>query len=103
MVVRLIGSSLFFVIQVGMDRSNYHYRIAKAIHFKDCWSWIADGSDNSRYGLPYVHVVDKETAEGWKLQTRLYGVIVHGICSCAYTFPAYMTGGSNCMIEVLHR
>ena len=85
------------------DRACYHYRIAKSIHMKDSWSMIVDGSDNSRYGLPYMHVVDKETAEGFKMQTRLYGVIVHGVCAAAYTFPAHLKGGSNVTIECIHR
>jgi hypothetical protein len=90
-------------MQVMTDRSCYNYRIARSMLFKDAWSMAVDGSENSKYGLPYLHVIDKSTAEGYKMQTRLYGVIVHGVMAAAYTFPTYMKGGSNVTIECIHR
>jgi hypothetical protein len=36
-------------------------------------------------------------------QTKLYGAIMHGEFSGAFLYPDYMEGGSNCVIEVIHR
>jgi hypothetical protein len=51
-------------MQVILERSAYHYRIQKSIHFKDSLSIVVDGSDMSRYGLPYFCQADKLTTEG---------------------------------------
>jgi hypothetical protein len=37
------------------------------------------------------------------MQTRLVGAIIHGHFAAAYLYPAYMVGGSNVTIEVIHR
>ena len=37
------------------------------------------------------------------MQTRLFGAIIHGHFAAAYLYPAYMVGGSNVTIEVIHR
>jgi hypothetical protein len=37
------------------------------------------------------------------LQSKLYGAIVHGHFSAAYLYPDYQEGGSNVVIEVIHR
>jgi azurin len=47
-----------------MERSAYHYRIQKSITFKDSLSVVIDGSEMSRYGLPYFCVSDKSTTDG---------------------------------------
>jgi hypothetical protein len=51
-------------VQVIMERSAYHFRIQKSITFKDSLSMVIDGSDMSRYGLPYFCQSDKSTTEG---------------------------------------
>jgi hypothetical protein len=50
-------------LQVIVERSAYHYRIQKSIHFKDTLSIVIDGSEMSRYGLPYFCQADKLTTE----------------------------------------
>jgi hypothetical protein len=62
-----------------------------------------DGAEVSRYGLSYFCVSDKESCEGWKIPTRLYGAILHGEFAAAYVFPAFLPGGTNVVIEVIHR
>jgi hypothetical protein len=89
------------LFQVSIDRSCYHYRIQRSILFKDCLSMIVDGADMSRYSLPYFCTADKQSSEGWKVPTRLYGAIVHGEFAAAYLYPAHLPGGSNVTIEVI--
>ena len=43
------------------------------------------------------------TLTGWKQPVRLYGALVHGEFSAAYVYPAHLPGGTNVMIEVIHR
>jgi hypothetical protein len=83
-----------------MDRAGYHYRIQRSIQFKESLSLVVDGAEMSRYSLPYFCVHDKESAEGWRLPTRMYGAILHGEFSAAYVFPAFLPGGTNVVIEV---
>jgi hypothetical protein len=90
-------------LQVRIERSCYLYRIEKAIRYKDCLSMVVDGSEFSKYGLPYFCVQDKETTDGWKVPTRMYGSILHGEFASAYLYPAHLPGGSNVTIEVIHR
>lgn len=59
-------------IQVIMDRSAYHYRIERSIYFQNSLSIVIDGSEMSRYGLPYFCQIDKQTAAGWKLAIALH-------------------------------
>jgi hypothetical protein len=89
--------------QIRIERSCYLYRIEKAIRYKDTLSMVVDGSEFSKYGLPYFCVQDKETTDGWKVPTRMYGSIVHGEFASAYIYPAHLPGGSNVTIEVIHR
>lgn len=86
-----------------MDRSCYHYRIERSIQFKNSLSMVVDGADMSRYSLPYFCVTDKESAEGWKIPTWLYGALVHGEFAAAYVYPAWLSGGTNVTIEVIDR
>ena len=86
-----------------MERSAYHYRIQKSIQFKDSLSMVVDGAEMSRYGLPYFCQADKSTSEGWKIPTRMYGAMVHGEFAAAYLYPAHLPGGTNVMVEVIHR
>jgi hypothetical protein len=55
----------FVCFKVIMERSAYHYRIQKSITFKDSLSIVIDGSEMSRYGLPYFCQSDKSTTEGF--------------------------------------
>lgn len=51
-------------MKVAIERSCYHFRIERSIHFGDSLSLVVDGAEMSRYGLPYFCQVDKETCEG---------------------------------------
>lgn len=92
---------------------------------------VVDGSEMSRYGLPYFCQSDKTSCEGaynigcsstklnfvsfwddpnigisclgWKLATRLYGGIIHGRFAGAFMYPAHLSGGSNVTCEVIYR
>ena len=64
---------------------------------------VVDGAEMSRYGLPYFCQNDKSTQDGWKIPTKMYGAIVHGEFAAAYCFPAHLPGGTNVMVEVIHR
>lgn len=94
---------------------------------------VVDGSEMSRYGLPYFCQSDKSSSEGvmremnfllwvhprswnfqiqhsfiaaasgWKIATRLYGGIIHGHFAGAFMYPAHLTGGSNVTCEVIYR
>jgi hypothetical protein len=86
--------------QVAVDRAGYHYRIQRSIQFKESLSLVVDGADMARYSLPYFCVNDKETSEGWRIPTRMYGGILHGEFSGCYVFPAFFPGGTNVVIEV---
>jgi hypothetical protein len=86
--------------QVKTERAGYHYRIQRSIQFKESLSLVVDGAEMSRYSLPYFCVNDKESSEGWRIPTRMYGAILHGEFSAAYVFPAFLPGGTNVVIEV---
>jgi hypothetical protein len=86
--------------QVALDRAGYHYRIQRSIQFRESLSLVVDGAEMSRYSLPYFCVNDKETSEGWRIPTRMYGAILHGEFSASYVFPAFFPGGTNVVIEV---
>jgi hypothetical protein len=88
---------------VATDRAAYHYRIQRAILFKDTLSMIVDGADMARYSIPYFCVNDKQSSEGWKIPLRLYGAILHGEFAAAYLYPANLPGGTNVTVEVIHR
>jgi hypothetical protein len=116
------------LLQVRIDRAGYHFRALRGSDFPDALSMVVDGSENSKYSLPYLCLIDKETSTGFKikvllpvtqlcppsiqqliaicyfvLQTKLYGAIVHGVFSAPYIYSDYQIGGSNVTIKVIHR
>jgi hypothetical protein len=92
------------LLEVRNDRTLYECRILEAIQMKSqCLSITIDGSDNAKYGFPYFAVKTHGSQKGHKIQTKLYGAIVHGHWAATYLYSANMTGGTNVTIEVLHR
>jgi hypothetical protein len=92
------------LLDVRNDRTLYECRILEAIRMRSqCLSITIDGSDNAKYGFPYFAVKTHASQKGHKIQSKLYGAIVHGHWAAAYIYSANMTGGTNVTIEVLHR
>jgi hypothetical protein len=81
-------------LQVILERSAYHYRIQKSIHFKESLSIVIDGSEMSRYGLPYFCQADKSTTEGCHpilCHIQKIRTVVHG--TCFFFFLGLLQGG----------
>ena len=73
------------LVKVMRDRSCYHYRIERAITFKDCLSLVVDGAEMSRYGLPYFCQSDKLTSEGRYPLIRSFTLLAR--CESALLLP----------------
>lgn len=78
----------------------YGRRHLARVHPDSRLSMIVDGSDNGEYGLPYFHIKTKETSKGFKLKTKLIGVLTHGRKVNIYTLLQNQgTGGFSHQIE----
>jgi hypothetical protein len=90
--------------EVRNDRALYECRILEAIRMRSAvLSITIDGSDNSKYGIPYFPVKTHDSQKGHKIITKLYGAIVHGRWAGAYLYTGNMPGGTNVTVEILHR
>lgn len=85
------------------ERCSYYWRRNAAIFMKDEYmSIIADGADQSAYGLPHMIELDKYSASRRKLPVYLMGVLVHGYRAFGFTYLKNIKHGTNIVIECLH-
>jgi hypothetical protein len=64
-------------------------------------SMIIDGADQADFALPHSKERSHATEAAWKLQLKLYGVIVHGVGVWAYTCPPHIGQGNNVTIQAI--
>ena len=90
-------------IFVHEERGTYYVRRCSAIHFPDQYmSIIADGADQSAYGLPHFIEIDKFSSSRRKIPVYLMGVLVHGFRAYGFTYLKNVKHGTNIVIECLH-
>lgn len=68
---------------------------------KEYLSIIVDGADQSDFGLPHSRERSHATEAAWKLGLKLYGVIVHGVGTWAFTCPPHIGQGNNVTIQAI--
>ena len=75
-----------------------------AIFMRDEYmSLIADGADQSAYGLPHMIELDKFSSGRRKIPVYLMGVLVHGYRAFGFTYLKNIKHGANIVIECLHQ
>ena len=85
------------------ERSSYYLRQNAGLLYADeCISIIADGADQSAYGLPHLIELDKFTSNRIRLPVSLMGVLVHGYRAFGFTYLKNIKHGTNIVIECLH-
>ena len=88
---------------VHEERGSYYLRQNAAIWMKEEYlSLIADGADQSAYGIPHFIEVDKSSANRLKIPVYLMGVLVHGYRTFGFTYLKNVKHGTNIVIECLH-
>ncbi len=89
---------------VRREREAYYSRRRLAYTQPDNYfSMIADGADQSAYGLPHFWIIDKSVTELYRLRNHLMGVIVHGQGLYGFSFLDNFKHGANITIEAVHR
>ena len=66
-------------------------------------SWGFDGLDASSWSLAHFAQVTHDSQSQKKVQSMVYGVIVHGHRASLHTFNSVLPGGTNVMVEIMHR
>ena len=88
---------------VHEERSSYYLRQNAGLLYPDeCILIIADGADQSAYGLPHLTELDKFTSNRIRLPVSLMGVLVHGYRAFGFTYLKNIKHGTNIVIECLH-
>ena len=89
---------------VHEERCTYYLRRNSAIFMPaDYMSIIADGADQSAYGLPHFIEIDKFSSNHRKIPVYLMGVLVHGYKAFGFTYLKNVKHGTNIVIECLHQ
>ena len=89
---------------VRNEREAYYRRRRLAYTQPDKFlSMIADGADQSAYGLPHFWIIDKSVTELYRLRNHLMGVIVHGQGLYGFSFLDNFKHGANITCEAVHR
>jgi len=85
------------------ERGSYYLRRNAGIFmFEEYLSLIADGADQSAYGLPHWIDIDKYSSNRMKMPVYLMGVLVHGYRTFGFTYLKNIKHGTNVVIECLH-
>ena len=88
---------------VHEERASYYWRRNQAIFMKEEYmSMIADGADQSAYGLPHFIEIDKFSSNRRKIPVYLMGVLVHGYRPFGFTYLKNVKHGANIVIECIH-
>ena len=88
---------------VHEERGTYYLRREHAVFYPtEFLSLIADGADQSAYGLPRFIEIDKTSSNVRKIPIYLMGVLVHGYRSFGFTYLKNIKHGTNIVIECLH-
>ena len=89
-------------IFVRREREAYYGRRRLAYTQPDKFlSIIADGADQSAYGLPHFWIIDKSVTELYRLRNHLMGVIVHGQGLYGFSFLDNFKHGANITVEAV--
>jgi hypothetical protein len=84
------------------ERSVYMGNVGRAVMRPDKYlSMIIDGADQADFALPHSKERSHASEAAWKLQLKLYGVIVHGVGVWAFTVPPHIAQGNNITIQAI--
>ena len=89
--------------RVREERCMYGMRIMEAKHSpQNVIRWVIDGSDASTWSLAHFAQVTHDSQSQKKVNSKVYGVIVHGHLASHHTFNSVLPGETNVTVEIMH-